>query len=66
MHYVRERVQANDLKLSYVETDDQRADLLTKNLARVRFERMRDLLLDPPPVLEAGVCLCTTADLVYR
>ena len=51
LHYVRERVRANDICLEYIGTKDQRADLLTKNLPRPSFERMRGLLLDPPPVL---------------
>jgi hypothetical protein len=50
MHYVRERVRANDLKLLYVGTKDQRADMLTKNLPRPDFERMCDLLMCPPAV----------------
>jgi hypothetical protein len=47
MHYVRERVDAKDVKLHYISTTAQRADLLTKNLPRPGFERFRTLLMSP-------------------
>ena len=59
MHYVRERVQAGDVKIEYVKTSEQRADILTKNLPRPTFERLRDLLLDPSS--RAEVSRTTTA-----
>jgi len=31
-HYIRERVMSNDVKLTYIPTQDQLADLLTKPL----------------------------------
>ena len=47
MHYVRERVAARDIELTYVSTHGQRADLLTKNLARPAFIKFRSSLLSP-------------------
>ena len=47
MLYLRERVTAKDVHLVYVPTKHQRADLLTKTLARHQFEYLRNLLLDP-------------------
>ena len=47
MLYLRERVQAKDVCLQYIPTKEQRADLLTKALARPQFECLRQLLLDP-------------------
>jgi hypothetical protein len=50
MHFVRERVEAREIELVYVSTHSQRADLLTKNLARPAFEKFRDSLLCPRTV----------------
>ena len=47
MHYVRERVQAGDVVMKYINTTKQRADILTKNLPKPAFEKIRELLLDP-------------------
>ena len=47
MHYVRERVQAGDIKVQYISTNEQQADILTKNLPRPAFEKLRTTLLDP-------------------
>ena len=48
MHYVRERISAGDIKLDYIDTKKQRADIFTKILARPAFEKNRELLLNPP------------------
>ena len=37
-HYIRDKVQRGVLKLQYVVTDEQIADVLTNPLARVKFE----------------------------
>ena len=37
-HYIRDMVQRGAVKLQYVVTDEQIADVLTKPLARVKFE----------------------------
>ena len=51
-HYIRDMVQRGALKLLYISTDEQVADVLTKPLSRVKFEHFRDKLgivrKDPP------------------
>jgi hypothetical protein len=44
-HYVRERVSAGDVKLIYITTEEQLADLLTKPLLKPRLVRLRDQVL---------------------
>jgi hypothetical protein len=43
-HYIRDMVHRGALKLRYISTDEQVADVLTKPLARVKFEHLRDKL----------------------
>ena len=43
-HYIRDMVQKGAIKLKYVPTEEQVADLLTKPLAHVKFEYFRDKL----------------------
>ena len=43
-HYIRDMVQRGVVKLQYVATDKQIADVLTKPLAKVKFEYFRDKL----------------------
>ena len=45
-HYVRSMVQLNAVKLEYIGTKQQRADIFTKNLGTVDFTRTRGLLLE--------------------
>lgn len=40
-HFVREKVEAGDIDIEHVRTDDQLADILTKSLGRVKFQEMR-------------------------
>ena len=40
-HFVRERVESGDIKLTYVGTEHQLADLLTKPLNRERVQKLR-------------------------
>ena len=51
-HYIYDMVQRGAIKLQYVSTDEQVADVLTKPLSRVKFEHFRDKLgivrKDPP------------------
>jgi hypothetical protein len=51
-HYIRDMVQRGALKLQYISTDDQVADVLTKPPSRIEFEYFRDKLgivrKDPP------------------
>ena len=41
-HYLRDMVQRGAVKLQYVEMDEQIANVLTKPLARVKFEYFRE------------------------
>ena len=43
-HYIRDMVQRRVVKLHYVATDEQIVDVLTKPLARVKFEYFRENL----------------------
>jgi hypothetical protein len=43
-HYIHDMVQRGAIKLQYVSTDEQVADVLTKPLSRVMFEHFRDKL----------------------
>ena len=52
-HYIRDIVQRRAMKLQYVATDEQIVDVLTKPLARVKFEYFREKLgvlqIEVPP-----------------
>ena len=43
-HYIRDMVQRGAVKLQYVATYEQIVDVLTKPLARVKFEYFREKL----------------------
>ena len=43
-HYIRDMVQRIAMKLQYVATDEKIADVLTKPLARVKFEYFKEKL----------------------
>ena len=43
-HYIRDMVQRGEVKLQYVAIDEQIADVLTKPLARVKFEYFKEKL----------------------
>ena len=43
-HYIRDMVQRGAVKLQYVATNEHIADVLTKPLARVKFEDFREKL----------------------
>ena len=43
-HYIRDMVQRGEMKLQYVAMDEQIDDVLTKPLARVKFEYFRENL----------------------
>ena len=44
-HYIRDMVQRGAVKLQYVVTDEHIDDVLTKPLARVKFEYFREKLV---------------------
>lgn len=41
-HFVREKVQAGELRVEYLRTEEQKADILTKALTKNRFCKLRD------------------------
>ena len=43
-HYIRDMVQRGEVKLQYVATEEHIADVLTKPLARLKFEYFREKL----------------------
>ena len=43
-HYIRDIVQKGVVKLQYISTDEQVADIFTKPLARVKFAYFRERL----------------------
>lgn len=43
-HFIRECVERREIVIKHVSSDLQRADILTKGLSTVKFERMRKLL----------------------
>ena len=43
-HYIRDMVQRGAVKLLYLATEEQIADVLTKPLARLKFEYFRERL----------------------
>jgi hypothetical protein len=51
-HFICDMVQRGALRLQYISTDEQVADVLTKPLSRVKFEHFQDKLgivrKDPP------------------
>ena len=51
-HFIHDMVKRGALKLQYISTDEQVANVLTKPLSRVKFEHSRDKLgivqKDPP------------------
>ena len=43
-HFIRECVENNEVVIEHVSGSEQRADILTKALAKIKFKEMRDLL----------------------
>ena len=43
-HFVRERVVSNEIQVIYCPTGDMIADIMTKGLAKLSFEKLRNLL----------------------
>ena len=43
-HYIWECIQEGLIKLFYIETNDQKANIFTKNLLRNKFRKIQDLI----------------------
>lgn len=43
-HFIRDRVQMNDIQLVYISTEDQIADIFTKSLTKRAFQNLRSSL----------------------
>lgn len=43
-HFIREKFESREIDISYISTDRQLADIMTKALPRDRFERFRNTL----------------------
>lgn len=43
-HFIRKCVERGEVVLKHVSSSDQRADIMTKAMAIIKFERMRNLL----------------------
>ena len=44
-HFFRENVQRKEIDVVHVATDGQLADMLTKGLVQVKFEKLRKVLM---------------------
>ena len=54
IHFVRERVQAGELRVLHVPTGEQYADIMTKGLTTKTFEAFRDSLCVIPMKLQTA------------
>ena len=43
-HFVREKLQSNEIALMYCNTSENAADILTKPLGKIKFELFREML----------------------
>ena len=43
-HFIRERISSNEIKLVYCESESMLADIMTKGLSKIRFEKLRYML----------------------
>lgn len=43
-HFIRETIASNEVKVVYCPSNDMLADVMTKGLARDRFQKLRNLL----------------------
>ena len=42
-HFIREQVNDNNIELKYCQTSEMIADMLTKGLGKVKFEKLRQM-----------------------
>ena len=45
-HFIREKIKDKEIRVEYCPTADMVADMMTKALDRVKFERFRDMLMN--------------------
>jgi hypothetical protein len=45
-HFITERIERGDVKVKWIPTTEQLADILTKALTRTVFERLREQLMN--------------------
>ena len=43
-HFIRERISSNEIKVMYCESESMLADIMTKGLSKIRFEKLRCML----------------------
>ena len=43
-HFTRERIVSKEIMVDYVQSSDNVADIMTKPLARVQYEKLRDAM----------------------
>ena len=43
-HFIREKVEQDEIDVEHVPGTEQKADILTKALARIKFKEMRDMI----------------------
>ena len=43
-HFIRECVEKEQVEVEHIPGSEQRADILTKSLGRIKFKEMRDLI----------------------
>ena len=48
-HFIREQVEKGAVEVSWIPTDKQLADILTKAMSGALFKRMRDAIVVPVP-----------------
>ena len=58
--WIQERIEAGDFKVSYVATSLQIADIFTKALSRIPFEKLREML-GMKELLTAAAATCNLA-----
>ena len=44
-HFIRERISSNEIKVMYCESESMLADVTTKGLSKIRFEKLRYMLV---------------------
>ncbi len=56
LHYTREQVQAGTIKVKHIETGNMVADMMTKSLDRIKFEKHRASVLGLIGLTDEGEC----------